>query len=170
MTRIILLLLLCFIWSCKKNIPENTENSENLRDSAVVSKIEIPKFNITEFLLDPQSEKQLNWLKYYEMETIIEELKKGDLSHFKTDTKIVETLVNEFTNTLPLHLNEESIQARILTVKTMYLKLNNVINMSTSTEKDISYAVKDLLEAFSNLNYQINKKFERDSQQISKPK
>ncbi len=169
MSRIILLLLVCFFWSCKKNTTQETENAQSSADSMVVSKIDIQKINFTEFVLDPQSEKQLNWLKYYEMENIMGELKKGDLSHFRTDKKIVETLMSEFTNTLPLHLNEESIQARILIVKTMYLKLNNVINMSTSNLDDIQKALKDLLESFSNLNYQINKKFERDSQNVSKP-
>lgn len=162
--------MVCFFWSCKKNIPDNTENSQNKKDSLVVSKIDIQKIKFTDYVLDPQSEKQLNWLKYYEMENVMEDLKKGELGHFRTDKKIVETLMSEFTNTVPLYLNEESIQARILIVKTMYLKLNNVINMSTSEVTEIEKAIKDLLESFSNLNYQINKKFERDSQSVMKPK
>jgi len=170
MSRFYLILVICFFWSCKKNITEKPEKTEGNRDSMVVSKVEIQKMDFTEFVLDPQSEKQLNWFKYYEMESKMDELRNGDLSHFKTDKEIVETLIDEFTNTLPLHLNDESIQARILTVRTMYLKLNNIINMSTSTEEDIKKAVKDLLESFSNLNYQINKKFERDSQNVTKPK
>ena len=170
MLRIILLLLVCFFWSCKKNIPDNTENNQTKKDSLVVSKIDVQKINFTEYVLDPKSEKQLNWLKYYEMQNVVEELKKGELGHFRTDKKIVETLMTEFTNTLPLYLNEESIQARILIVKTMYLKLNNVINMSTSEVTEIENAIQNLLESFSNLNYQINKKFERDSQSATKPK
>lgn len=169
MSRIILLVLVCIFWGCKKNMTEQPENKEIKKDSMVVSKIDVQTINFTEFVLDPQYEKKLNWLKYYEMESRMEELKNGDLSYFKTDKKIVETLMDEFTNTLPLHLNEESIQARILIVKTMYLKLNNIINMSTSTKDEIEEAIKDLLESFSNLNYQINKKFERDSQNVTKP-
>lgn len=169
MSRIYLILLVCFFWSCKKDITEKNEIAQSNNDSVDVTKIDIPKINFTEFILDPQSEKQLNWLRYYELESKIEQLKNGDFSHFKTDKKIVETLINEFTNTLPLHLNEESIQARILIVKTMYLKLNNVINMSTSTEAEIKEAIEGLLESYSNLNYQINKKFERDAQNVIKP-
>lgn len=170
MSRIFLILLICFFWSCKKNITEKTENTISKTDSMVVYKIDIQEIDFTEFVLDPQSEKKLNWLKYNEMESIIEELKKGELNHFKTDKKIVETLINEFTNTLPESLDEEPIRARILIVKTMYLKLNNIINMSTSTEDEIKKAIKEFLESFFNLNYQINKKFERESQHVAKPK
>jgi len=170
MTRIFVILLVCFFWSCKKNPTEKAISTDSKKDSIVVSKIDIQKLNFTEFVLDRQSEKQLNWLKYYEMASKMEELKNGDLSFFKTDKKIVETFMDEFTNTLPLHLNDESIQARILIVKTMYFKLNNIINMTTSNTDEIEKAIKDLLESFSNLNYQINKKFERDSQNVAKPK
>jgi hypothetical protein len=170
MYRIILLLLVCSFLSCKKDTTELSDKLESVQDSLVLSKVDIQKINFTEFVLDSKSENQLNWLKYIEMDSKVEELKNGDFSHFKTDKKIVETLMDEFTNTLPLHLNEESIQARILIVKTMYLKLNNIINMSTSTEDETKKAIQDFLISFSNLNYQINKKFERDSQNVTKPR
>lgn len=169
MYRIFLLLLVCSFLSCKKDVTELPNKLESAKDSIVLSKVDIQKIDFTEFVLDQQYENQLNWLKYYEMESKFNELKNGDLSHFKTDKKIVETLINEFTSTLPENLNEEAIKARVLIVKTMYLKLNNIINMSTSTEDEIKEAIKDFLKSFSNLNYQINKKFERESQHVAKP-
>lgn len=169
MYRIFLLLLVCSFLSCKKDVTELPNKLESAKDSIVLSKVDIQKIDFTEFVLDQQSENQLNWLKYYEMESKFNELKNGDLSHFKTDKKIVETLINEFTSTLPENLNEEAIKARVLIVKTMYLKLNNIINMSTSTEDEIKEAIKEFLKSFSNLNYQINKKFERESQHVAKP-
>lgn len=148
--------------------PEKTGSDQ---DSVVVTKSELQKLNYTEFVLDTESDKSLlDWWKYRELENRINEIKNGDLSHFKSGITVVETLIDEFTDTVPQQLNEESIQARILIVKTMYLKLNNIINMSTSTKGEIKKAITDLLESFSNLNYQINKKFERDLQSIDKPK
>ena len=170
MSRFFLVLFICIFCSCKKNSREQPDNIRSYQDSTTISKEDIQKLNFTEFVLDSQSEKNLNWLKYKEMESKIDELKNGDLSQFKTDFKIVETLINEFTNTVPLNINEEAIQARILIVKTMYLRLNNIINMPTSTKEDIKKSITDLLESFSNLTYQINKKFEKDFQNISKPK
>ena len=169
MSRFFLVLFICIFCSCKENSREQPDNIGSDQDSMVVSKVELQKLNFTEFVLDSQSEKNLNWLKYKEMESKMDELKNGDLSQFKTDFKIVETLINEFTNTVPLNINEEAIQARVLIVKTMYFRLNNILNMPTSTKEEINKSITDLLESFSNLTYQINKKFERDSQNISKP-
>ncbi len=169
MSRIFLVLFICIFCSCKKNSREQPDNIGSYQDSTTISKDELQKINLTEFVLDPQSEKFLNWLKYKEMESKMDELKNGDLSQFKTDFKIVETLINEFTNTVPLTIDEEAIQARILVVKTMYFRLNNIINMPTSTKEEIKKSITDLLESFSNLTYQINKKFEKDSQNTQKP-
>ena len=171
MSRIFLILFICIFYSCKKNKMDQPEKTGSDQDSVVVTKSELQKLNYTEFVLDTESDKSLlDWWKYRELENRINEIKNGDLSHFKSGITVVETLIDEFTDTVPQQLNEESIQARILIVKTMYLKLNNIINMSTSTKGEIKKAITDLLESFSNLNYQINKKFERDLQSIDKPK
>ncbi|NNL17035.1 MAG: hypothetical protein HKO81_10395 [Flavobacteriaceae bacterium] len=169
MARILLVLLIIIFCGCDKNKSSTTSDMEIIQDTVLVTKSDIQKINFTEFILDPKFEKSLNWLKFKEMETRIQELKNGDLSHFNSDTKIVETALNEFTNTLPLHLREEAIESRILIVKTMYLRLYNIVNISTSSKENIKKAIEDLLESFSNLTYQINKKFERDSQKVSKP-
>ena len=49
----------------------------------------------------------------------------------------------------------------------MYYKLNSTINLMTSTKSELKKSIIDLLEAYSNLNFQINKKFEKDSQNIN---
>ena len=136
----------------------------------LITKSDIQKINFTEFVLDSDSKKIIaGWWKYQEMDDIINMLKKADLSYFKRDKSIVETLIKEFKKTGHLDISEEVIQSRILVVETMYLKLFNVINMASSTKEEIEIAIKDLLEAYSNLTYQINKKYERDSQNTQKP-
>jgi hypothetical protein len=49
------------------------------------------------------------------------------------------------------------------------LKLEGVVNLSNPDKKEVLLIVRDFLAAFSNLNLQINKKFERESQNIEKP-
>ncbi len=170
MSRIFLVLFICVFCSCKKNGREQPDNIGGDQDSTTISKDELQKLNFTEFVLDPDSEKYIaGWWKYKELEDKINKLKNADFSYFKSDKKIIETLIKEFKKTGLLDINEEAIQARILVVETMYLKLNNTINISSSTKEEIKKAITNLLEAFSNLNYQINKKLERDSQNISKP-
>ena len=170
MSRIFLVLFICIFCSCKKNSKEQPDNIKSYQDSTAISKDDIQKISFTEFVLDSDSDKNLlDWWKYRELENKINELKNGDLSHFRSGKTVVETLINEFTNTVPSTISEEAIQARVLVVKTMYFRLNNIINMPTSTKEEIKTAVAGLLESFSNLTYQINKKFERDSQNAEKP-
>jgi len=75
----------------------------------------------------------------------------------------------ELVETTPENINTDGIKARLLVLQNMYLKLSSSANLSTSTKKELKKDIKDLLEAFSNLNYQINKKFEKDAQRIIKP-
>ena len=170
MTRVFLFLLILILCSCQKKISTTADNLEIIQDTVLITKSDFQKINFTEFVLDSDSKKIIaGWWKYQEMDDIINMLKKADLSYFKRDKSIVETLIKEFKKTGHLDINEEVIQSRILVVETMYLKLFNVINMASSTKEEIEIAIKDLLEAYSNLTYQINKKYERDSQNTQKP-
>lgn len=170
MRKVIFFIMICAIYSCADKKSEPSKMDLLSQDTLKISKADIEKLNFTEFVLDPSSDKKLaGWLKYRELEDRINELKNADLSFFKGDKKIVETLIEEFISTVPSNIDEESIQARILIVETMYLKFNNKVNLTTSSKSDIQKSITDLLEAFTNLNYQINKKFERDSQNVIKP-
>lgn len=170
MRKVFFIIIISAFMGCVNNKAEQTSLNPVAQDTTFISKGDIEKLNFTEFVLDRDSDKKIvGWLKYREMTDRIAEIKNGDLNFFKGDKKLVETFIQEFTNTVPLNINDEAIQARILVFKTRYLKMYNVINMSTSSKADIEESIKELLKAFSNLNYQINKKFERDSQNILKP-
>ncbi len=170
MPKVILIILICALFSCRNNNADQPNINVIVQDSTSITKADIEKLNYNEFILDEDSDKKIvGWLKYREMSDRITEIKNGDLSYFKGDKKIVETFIQEFTDTVPSNIDDEAIQARVLIVRTMYLKLNSVISMSTSSKTAIEKSIKDLLEAFSNLNFQINKKFERDAQNIVKP-
>ena len=167
--RIILLLLICLI-GCKKDIDQQLEMPDSIQDSIIIEKSDLESLNYTEFILDRVSEQNISgWLKYQELEEIINEIKQADLSYFKSDKTIVETLITEFSTTIPESMDEADINARVLIVKNMYFKLLEISNLNTTTKIELRSAIKDLLIAFSNLNFQINKKFERDAQHIEKP-
>lgn len=170
MQRFLLILILVIVTSCVKKSSNQVQILEDASDTLKTVKVDISKLNYKEFVLDSKAEKEIsNWWKYNEFSVIIEEFKQGDMSHFDSDFETVETFMKEFTNTIPLMINNESIQARILAVETMYFRMNNVVKMNNASEDQIQKALVGLLEAFSNLNYQINKKFERDFQKISRP-
>lgn len=170
MSKAIMLLLTIMLISCSNKNSKKTLVHSTKKDSTVVVKEDIKKLKYTEYVLDRTSKNKISgWIKYSELETIVKEVQNADLSYFKTDKKVVETLIDEFAETIPELINTDAVNARILIVKNMYLKLNGIINLSTSNKEDIQKGIIDFLEAFSNLNFQINKKFERDSQNIVKP-
>ena len=170
MSKVSFILILWILTSCTDKSQKDDQIVPSLIDSTKQVVLDINKLNFKEFILDIKAEKEIsNWQKYNEFRVKIEEFKQGDLGHFSSDFKTVETFIKEFTNTIPLNVNNESIQARILVVETMYFRLNDIANMNNSTEEQIQNALEDLLEGFSNLNYQINKNFERELQKVSRP-
>ena len=167
--RFVLLSVLCLI-GCKKEIDQQSEIPISLQDSIIIEKTDLESLNYTEFILDKVSEQNISgWLKYQELEEKINEIKQADISYFKSDKTIVEALITEFSTTIPENINTTDINARVLIVRNMYFKLLEISNLGTSTKEEMKKAIQDLLIAFSNLNFQINKKFERDAQNIEKP-
>ena len=170
MSKVSLILILLILTSCTDKSQKEDQIEPSIIDSTKQVELDINKLNFNEFVLDIKADKEIdNWLKYNELRVKIKEFKQGDLSHFSSDFKTIETFMKEFTNTVPLNINNESIQARILVVETMYFRLNDIANMKNSSDEQIQNALENLLEGFSNLNYQINKKFERDFQRVSRP-
>ena len=95
MSRIFLVLFICIFCSCKKNKTDQSKKTGSDQDSIVVSKADLQKLNYTDFVLDSESDKSLlDWWKYRELEGQIDEIKNGDLSHFRSGKTVVETLIN----------------------------------------------------------------------------
>ncbi len=170
MSKLITVFIVCLLISCGNNKKQQVEVITKKQDTSIIEKEDLSQLNYTDFVLDKNSRAKISdWIKYDELEEKINELKKADLSYFKSDKKVVETLIKELEETIPESINTDDINARVLVVQNMYYKLNDTINLSTSTKSELKNAITDLLEAFSNLNFQINKKFEKDSQNIIKP-
>ena len=170
MSKLITVFIACLLIRCgKDNTQQTITNIEN-QDSFNLKKEDLNKLNYADFILDNKSKAKISgWIKYDELEEKINELKNADLSYFKSDKEVVETLIKEFAETIPDNIDTDAINARVLIVQNMYFKLNSAINLSTSTKAEIKKEITDMLRAFSNLNFQINKKFEKDSQNIIKP-
>lgn len=170
MYKLFAVFIVCLFISCEKNKSQEGTTNEDKQDTFILEKEDLKNLKYSDFILDNKSENKISaWLKYNELQEKIKELKNADLSYFKSDKEVVETLIKEFVDTKPGVINTNPINSRILVVQNMYLKLNSTVNLSTSTKAEIKKDITDLLEAFSNLNFQINKKFERDAQNIIKP-
>ena len=170
MFRYFYVLLIVFLTGCTERNSKADLNNGIEEDTTTVEIMDLKALNFTDYSLDNKAKNLLSgWMTYTQVQEVAEELKKADLSYFKNDKEIVETTIKEFSETTPESINTDAVRARILVVQNMYLKLNNIINLDTSSKDDILSGIEDFLVAFSNLNFQINKKFERESQNIIKP-
>lgn len=170
MPKIIAVFIACFLIGCAKNKEQQPEVDVVKQDISKIEKTDLNNLDYIEYILDETAKTNISgWLKYDELLEKINELKNADLGYFKSDKEVVKTLVEELATTIPENINTDAINARVLVVQNMYYKLNSTVNLSTSNKSELKKSIVDLFEAFSNLNFQINKKFERDSRNLIKP-
>ena len=148
-----------------EELPQNTSSKEN---KITIKDIEQIKY--TEFALSDLSENYTrNWLKFQEFLSRIEILKKGDLLFFKDDKVILQGFITDLKNEIPEDLNTPSTLVRLTVLETTMFKLEGISNINNVKKEMVLNAIRDVLVAHSNLIFQINKKFEKDSQNIEKP-
>jgi hypothetical protein len=150
----------------------NEETNQNRQEIVLptLSSQQIQKLNYTEYLLDSKVKViTKNWIKYNELEGVITNLKQADLSYFKDNNEILEALIIDLKQSIPESLNSPPIMSRLIALETKLYKLESVVNLSNATQENIMSSIKEVLVAFSNLNLQLNKKIERESQKIIKP-
>ncbi len=145
-----------------KSTTEISETETTNQKNVITAKA-IENFKYTDYVLSSKSEKALaNWEKYQELAIQISYLKKADLSFFNGEKQILKTAIDEFTATIPEQLRTNPILSRTVIVETTLLKLNENLRIANIDGRVKLMSVKDVLESFSNLNYQINKKLEFD--------
>ncbi|CDF77813.1 conserved hypothetical protein [Formosa agariphila KMM 3901] len=157
------------LWTCnssEKKVEEVVEEEV----SPYLFKDAISKLKYTDYTLDSDAQADIDsWDKYAELIFVISKLKTGDMSYFLGDAKTIEVLMREILSNIPDAVNSPSIQARFVTLETKMLKLQSVLSMRNIPEEEQLQNIKETLIAYSNLNLQINKKYEKDSQNIQKP-
>ena len=155
----------CFMFiSCgdDKGTTEVVETENKNQKPAITSKA-IEDFDYTDYALSPESEETLvNWEEYQELAIQISYLKKADLSFFNSDKDELKKFIDQFKIETPKELLINSIISRTVILETMLLKLNESLTLDSIDGKLKLLNVKEVLVAFSNLNYQINKKLESD--------
>jgi hypothetical protein len=130
-----------------------------------ISEKDISQFKFLEYSLDIKTKKEIeNWTSFKELEDLVIRVKKGDLSYFKDNNEVITKFVNELKEKIPDTLNTPSVNARIIALETKIYKLESLYNLSTTSKDELSLMIKEFLESISNLNLQMNKKLEKDSQ------
>ena len=169
MKKIILVGLLLMLVSCKDQAPGAVEHTTE--ESALQLTNADIKISFVEFELDGQVKSiTQNWKAYNQLEETTSNLKRADVSFFKENHDMLETLIADFSTTVPERLSSPAVLARIVALENAMYKLENVVNISShSQQKEVVASIEDVLKAHTNLKFQMNKKVERDAQKIQRP-
>jgi hypothetical protein len=172
--RIVLLAFLSFcfsVTSCKSDkVSEVIIETQEQLEARTISQKDIESIRYDDFGLSPDSQKAANdWQKFQELNTQIEVLKKGDLAYFSGDPLIIKTLMQELRTEIPKTLQTNEISARITALDTKTQKLNSLLRLANINKEEKINVIKEFLTTISNLNLQINKKFEFEKNDVIKP-
>ncbi|ALJ05331.1 hypothetical protein APS56_09425 [Pseudalgibacter alginicilyticus] len=160
------------LFSCKETSETNAAETPEEPISQKISENDISKINYTDYVLDSKTEIAIeDWVKYQEIDAVVKNVKQGDLSYFHDNDRanIIRNFFIALKKAIPDTINTPAISSRILVLETKTWKLESFANLSTTTEEELNQTIKEFLVSFSNLNLQMNKKLEKDSQQIDKP-
>ena len=162
----LILLNLCFLLltNCGKDKSSSDQNAQesNIEQTLITAKV-IEEFDYTDYVLSSRGEKMVeHWERYKELAIQIDYLKKADLSFFNGDKEVLKKFIEEFKAQIPGILKTNPIISRAVIIETTLLRLNENLTLDNIDNQLKLESVKEVLVAFSNLNYQINKKLERD--------
>lgn len=168
MSKITYVFILFILLSCGES--QQTEVVQEVEKSSSITKEDIAQIKYTEYVVDPKVAVYTeNWNKYTELNDIIAKLKLGDYSYFQDNQEILSTLLTDLQKTIPAELNSPSVMARLVAVENACLKLESLANLSNIDNEEMVSVIGEVLIAFNNMSLQMNKKLERESQQIYKP-
>lgn len=169
MKQLLILCVLIFM-GCKSEPKVEGTGSENEEKTYVISAKDIEELKYTDYVLSPDSNKAvLDWQKFQELQDHLEALKKGDLSFFRVEKKIFEEFISELKSGQPSSVTTPAIRSRMTVLETTLLRLQDLVNLDNIKKRDLLESIKELLVADVNLKLQINKKFEKETQQIQLP-
>lgn len=171
--QILTVMILCtLLLTCKseQSEPETTEQEINSTDN-VINAADIAAIQYTDYgLSDSAEEVTKDWLKFQELFEKMELLKKADLSFFSDDKTILRAFIDDLKNEVPESLNEPSIIVRMIAMETAFYKLEGLAIIPNAEKEDLLNAIGEALISHTNLIFQINKKLEKDNQNIEKPR
>jgi hypothetical protein len=173
MPRVVVIFYVFFflLSSCEDSkVTEVIEETQEQIDAKTITQTDIEAIRYDDFGLRADSQKATtDWQKFQELKTQIEVLKKADLTYFSGDPLLIQTLLQEMRTEMPSDLNTNEISARITALDTKTQKLNSLLRLAHVSKADKIKVITEFLIAVSNLNLQINKKFEFDTNNILKP-
>lgn len=171
-TSVILHLCCVIVMSCgdDKNSTSKAEIAENTEQNAKITAKTIENIDYKDYALSSEAEKVIiTWERYKELAEQISYLKRADFSFFNGDKELLKKFIGEFKAQMPDELRTNPVVSRNAIIETALLKLNENLTLDNIERRDKLLGIKAIFMAFSNLNYQVNKKLERDMYDKIKP-
>jgi len=138
-------------------------NNESKNEKEAITEKTIESFKFTDYALSTDGEGVVtNWDKYQELAIQVSYLRKADLSFFNGDKALLKGFIDTLKLNIPDTLKTNPIISRTTIMETSLLRLNENLTLDNIQDSLKLQSVKEVLVAFSNLNYQINKKLEKD--------
>lgn len=171
MKHLALLLCLILLLGCKSETEQNTNDISTLeKDTERITAKDIENLKYTDYELSPKAkEAVVNWQRYQELMMQIDYLKRADFSFFGGKNEILTTFSKDLRNDVPQAVATPAIKERLIALETKLFKLHSTLKLSNANKAEILNNIKELLVATSNLHFQMNKKFELESQIIEDP-
>lgn len=161
---IVLSILSIILLSCGNDtttVVKDTAENQNIKPTITAQTIKNLKY--LDYALSTEAKKAVsNWEKYQELAIQINYLKKADLSFFNGDETLLKTFIKTFKTTVPKVLQTNAVESRTMVLETKILKLHDDLTLNNITTSVQLMSIKDVFIAFSNFNFQVNKKLESD--------
>lgn len=161
---IVLSILSIILLSCGNDtttVVKDTAKNQNIKPTITAQTIKNLKY--LDYALSTEAKKAVsNWEKYQELAIQINYLKKADLSFFNGDETLLKSFIKTFKTTVPKVLQTNAVESRTMVLETKILKLHDDLTLNNITTSVQLMSIKDVFIAFSNFNFQVNKKLESD--------
>ena len=112
----------------------------------------------------------LDWSALNDLAKAITDISNGKYQLLEDTEEALKTLFSKLESDIPNTLNTPSILARFKVLETLAYKLRTKYNIDRDNSTEFEPTKESLVEAYSNLIFQISKTLEKESQLISKPK
>lgn len=172
MKLFVVTVFLLFLTRCGKDNSQDTSSvigEEETSENTQLTKNDIEAIRYIDYGLSNSTKKAVStWTGYSELETLIGSIKNGNLSYFEGDDEIMAAFIKDLKTNVPDQIDNQSIVARLTAFETKFYKLKSAVTIKTTTKEELISTIKEFFEACSNLNLQMNKKLEKEDQDISK--
>jgi len=163
------LILICVSCGDKVDVEAPVEQALIVEEIRITQK-DIDSLDYVDYALDPEIQQAISqWNGFQELASSVDYLKTADLTFFKSDIQEVKDAIQkcEFNVTKPFFT--DAIMARLVVVETKFLKLQNDLTLDNIPKNEQLASIKEVFIAWSNFIYIINKKFEFEANDVSRP-